>query len=176
MLLNAVYFKGSWTHPFDERRTSDETFTTAAGEERPCRMMRKDDKKMLYKLLPHAQVRPARVLSAPYWGSATVLLSRLRSCGKWSENRSQSYLTETVRGTPPTSLFRLRPGKVGWQMRSKHYLDPPARGMMWRPPWTQGTFSSTSRASRQSGACAASSRRCRSQHTLRARVRPGSGG
>ena len=136
MLLNAVYFKGSWTHPFDERRTSDETFTTAAGEERPCRMMRKDDKKMLYKLLPHAQVRPARVLSAPYWGSATVLLSRLRSCGKWSENRSQSYLTETVRGTPPTSLFRLRPGKVGWQMRSKHYLDPPARGLVWRPPWT----------------------------------------
>lgn len=31
-LINAVYFKGLWTHPFDRRMTRDGEFTTASGE------------------------------------------------------------------------------------------------------------------------------------------------
>ncbi|MBB6451062.1 serpin B [Geomicrobium halophilum] len=39
MLVNALYFQGDWTLPFDEEATYEETFTTASGEEETVNMM-----------------------------------------------------------------------------------------------------------------------------------------
>jgi serine protease inhibitor len=38
-LMNAIYFKGSWTKQFDPRRTADAPFRRADGTEQPVRMM-----------------------------------------------------------------------------------------------------------------------------------------
>ncbi len=38
-LINAVYFKGSWTQRFDSAATKDESFTLSGGTTVPCRMM-----------------------------------------------------------------------------------------------------------------------------------------
>lgn len=39
VLANAIYFKGDWTIQFDPDDTIDDQFTTAAGNQVPCRMM-----------------------------------------------------------------------------------------------------------------------------------------
>ena len=38
-LINAIYFKGTWTYEFDESQTQDDTFTLPDGSKKPCRMM-----------------------------------------------------------------------------------------------------------------------------------------
>lgn len=38
-LINAIYFKGAWTHKFDPRRTIDDWFTTANGTKTACKIM-----------------------------------------------------------------------------------------------------------------------------------------
>jgi serpin B len=42
VLLNAIYFKGDWTIPFEKNLTRDETFLREDGTEKPCAMMYKD--------------------------------------------------------------------------------------------------------------------------------------
>lgn len=39
LLINAIYFKGTWTYEFDEKRTRADFFTLPDGSKRPCRMM-----------------------------------------------------------------------------------------------------------------------------------------
>jgi len=38
-LINAIYFKGTWTYQFDEESTKDTLFTLPDGTPKPCRMM-----------------------------------------------------------------------------------------------------------------------------------------
>ncbi len=38
-LINAIYFKGTWTRKFDPNRTQDDLFTSTDGSQAPCRMM-----------------------------------------------------------------------------------------------------------------------------------------
>ena len=38
-LINAIYFKGTWTYQFDEESTKDTLFTLPDGTQKPCRMM-----------------------------------------------------------------------------------------------------------------------------------------
>lgn len=75
LLVNAVYFKGDWTTPFDKALTSERPFHPAAGPSRPVSMMRrsgtidyfqdeavqavrlpygKDERVAMYVFLPHA--------------------------------------------------------------------------------------------------------------------------
>jgi len=38
-LINAIYFKGTWTYEFDESQTRDDVFTLPDGSKKPCKMM-----------------------------------------------------------------------------------------------------------------------------------------
>ncbi len=38
-LINAIYFKGTWTYEFDEENTRDDTFFLPDGSEKKCKMM-----------------------------------------------------------------------------------------------------------------------------------------
>lgn len=38
-LINAIYFKGTWTYRFDPAQTKDDWFTTASGAQQACKMM-----------------------------------------------------------------------------------------------------------------------------------------
>ena len=40
ILLNAIYFKGTWTYEFDPTLTRDDQFTTTGGNQVPCRLMK----------------------------------------------------------------------------------------------------------------------------------------
>jgi len=42
-LINAVYFKGTWTYRYDPKETRDDYFASADGSENPCRMMAQTD-------------------------------------------------------------------------------------------------------------------------------------
>ena len=44
VLLNALYFKGIWTAPFDAKLTTDQPFTLADGTEQTVKMMERSDK------------------------------------------------------------------------------------------------------------------------------------
>ena len=39
VLTNAIYFKGTWEHPFDKKATKDAPFSTSADEEINVPMM-----------------------------------------------------------------------------------------------------------------------------------------
>jgi serine protease inhibitor len=45
-LINAIYFKGTWTFQFDEESTKDTLFTSPDGTKKPCKMM---EQRGLYK-------------------------------------------------------------------------------------------------------------------------------
>ena len=68
-LLNAVYFKGTWTLKFDKAETRDESF--AGGEPVPMMHMQKE--------LPYAEDDDSQVLTLPYGNTAyrmTIFLPR----------------------------------------------------------------------------------------------------
>lgn len=60
ILLNAVYFQGNWTEPFDPDQTREVDFTTAAGEQTVVPMMVKDDAHL------HTQKDGFQLLRLPY--------------------------------------------------------------------------------------------------------------
>jgi serine protease inhibitor len=60
ILLNAVYFLGDWTEPFDPDNTQDGIFTTATGEEVDVPLMNKDDEHA------HTQADGFQMVRLPY--------------------------------------------------------------------------------------------------------------
>jgi serine protease inhibitor len=77
LLINALYFKGDWTHAFDEGRTADWQFTRPDGSRVPVRMMSQSAKFRAYRTdaghelvrLPYGSGRFEMVLALPAWGA-----------------------------------------------------------------------------------------------------------
>jgi serine protease inhibitor len=63
LLINALYFKGAWTEPFDPKRTYDGIFHPAEGVDKPCRMMTADE-----RFLYHSDAK-VNALELPYGDS-----------------------------------------------------------------------------------------------------------
>lgn len=63
LLLNAVYFKAAWEHPFDANLTSDGEFRTLDASTTPCRYMTQQP-----LFLPFAQTAAGTAVALPYVG------------------------------------------------------------------------------------------------------------
>ena len=73
MLINAIYFKGTWTYEFDERRTKDDFFTLLDGSKKKCEMMVRDSE------FDYLEGDEFQAIELPYGDGrfrATVLLPR----------------------------------------------------------------------------------------------------
>jgi serine protease inhibitor len=73
LLLNAMYFKGTWTYEFDKNLTRDDTFTLPDGSKRPCKMMVKE------RDFEYLENEELQAIDLPYGGGTfrmTVLLPR----------------------------------------------------------------------------------------------------
>ena len=72
-LINAIYFKGTWTYQFDPAKTTDAVFTFSAGNTVSCRMM---NQKTTYAY--HA-TEQAQIIDLPYSNrsfSMTIILPK----------------------------------------------------------------------------------------------------
>ncbi len=70
-LINAIYFKGDWTHRFPKDKTTQSTFTGLSGASAPVPLMQLDD------TLLYAETEEYQAVDLPYGGKAfsmTVLL------------------------------------------------------------------------------------------------------
>ena len=55
-LINAVYFKGTWTQQFDPRQTREAPFQRADGTQQPVQMMHLEDAGVRHLLTPEVQI------------------------------------------------------------------------------------------------------------------------
>lgn len=85
VLVNAVYFKGAWSKPFQPTRTTEKPFHLTTGTTTPCKMMTRDDRFEYYTgdnfqmlRLPYARNSQDMVILLPTEGtSPTALFARL---------------------------------------------------------------------------------------------------
>ncbi len=68
VILNAIYFKGTWDVQFDKAGTRDDVFTTAAGRQVKAPLMHRKDN---YKLLDEGGLQ---VISLPYKGKSLSMV------------------------------------------------------------------------------------------------------
>ena len=72
-LINAIYFKGSWTHRFPKNKTEEATFTSETGATAPVPLMELED------TLLYSETQAYQAVDLPYGGKAfsmTLLLPR----------------------------------------------------------------------------------------------------
>ena len=73
VLVNAIYFKGTWSSPFEERQTADAPFYTANGRKVQARMMHQQHS------CTYAELDDRQILELPYEGydiSMVMILPR----------------------------------------------------------------------------------------------------
>lgn len=108
VLVNAVYFKGKWATNFNKAHSVLGTFHLADGDHRPCAMMKRDDKKMLYAEdgdlqlveLPYGEGRGvAATVLLPKRGGAVPLPELVRRLGWWGGAAALRDLTERLAPT-----------------------------------------------------------------------------
>jgi serine protease inhibitor len=115
-LINAIYFKGSWTHRFEKGKTTQATFTGQSGATGQVPLMELND------TLLYAENQTYEVVDLPYGGRAfsmTVILPRLGTpVGELIESLTPSAWAQIIgslkpeEGTVYLPRFRLEWEKV----------------------------------------------------------------
>jgi serpin B len=83
VLANAIYFYGSWMHPFDQNATSEAPFFTLDGSEISVDMMRLNGERFLYRQGDNYQV-----VNLPYMSSDFVMTILVPDAGSFDEVES----------------------------------------------------------------------------------------
>jgi len=89
VLANAIYFNGSWLHPFNETGTSQESFTTLDGSITTVEMMR-----LLGESFSYSSGDDFQAINLPYLSRDFSMIILVPQAGKFSEFRS-SLTSET---------------------------------------------------------------------------------
>ena len=120
VLLNALYFKGAWTVPFDPKLTTDQPFTLADGTQQTVKMMQRDDKFSYYE---DANLQMVRL---PYGDGRLSMLVILPAAGKALDATAQLAFNE--KNWPLSAgLLQQRQGTLDLPRFSAHYTaDLPA--------------------------------------------------
>lgn len=111
MLLNAIYFKGDWTYPFDKKNTDDKTFYLDNGSEIEVPFMKLQEK-LAYTAtseyqaiqLPYADGEMSMTVILPNEGVGLVEFQSKLSSGKWEEMQSGM---NSMRGTILLPKFKM---------------------------------------------------------------------
>ncbi len=93
VLINAIYFKGSWTTSFDEEMTSDRPFTLADGTEKDVPMMEQsgetypyyEDEDVQAVSLPYGDGRISMYIFLPSEDSSLRAFQRRLNAKQWEE-------------------------------------------------------------------------------------------
>ena len=88
VLLNALYFKGSWATPFDAKLTTDQPFTLAEGTTPAVKMMQREDKFSYYE---DADLQMVRL---PYGNGSLSMVVVLPAAGQTLDATAQAVFKE----------------------------------------------------------------------------------
>jgi serpin B len=120
VLLNALYFKGMWTTPFDAKLTTDQPFTLTDGTKQSVKMMQRSDKFSYYEDTTLQMVR------LPYGDGRMSMIVMLPAAGATLAATAQSVFTET-NWPIVIGKCRVRQGTLNLPRFSSHYFaDLPA--------------------------------------------------
>ena len=102
-LLNALYFKGAWTWPFDARWTEERPFRLESGQEKQVKMMMKE-RKFAYSendlcqqvCLPYGNCSFSMYVLLPKEGHTVTEVLASLSGESWKEMRRRMYADDKV--------------------------------------------------------------------------------
>jgi len=97
-LINAIYFKGNWTYPFDKNLTSDDDFYLPDGTTKKVPMMSQQENFGYYKgdnfssiKLPYGQEKMAMYMILPDEGVSVDTVIKSLDVEKWNEIKESFY-------------------------------------------------------------------------------------
>jgi len=97
-LINAIYFKGNWTYPFDENLTSDDDFYLLDGSTKKVPMMTQEENFPYYRgdnfsgvRIPYGQEKMAMYIILPDEGTGVDSVIESLDAEKWNEIKDSFY-------------------------------------------------------------------------------------
>ncbi len=110
-LLNALYFKGTWTYAFDKKQTVVDQFMLNDGSRSHCAMMRVEESFQYFETadlaaveMPYGKGHFAMTLLVPKGAQTVDQLIRTLTATQWNEWRSRFALHEGVVVMPKLKL------------------------------------------------------------------------
>jgi serine protease inhibitor len=105
MLINAIYFNGKWTDPFDPEKTKDKEFTTLDGQKKTVKMMSKEDR------IEYMQNKKLKAVKLPYGDKKMsmycILPDKNTNINTFIKKFSTDTWNEIKDGLSPTSDLKL---------------------------------------------------------------------
>ena len=102
-LLNALYFKGRWSHPFNKAWTEERTFYLESGQEKKVKMMEKERKyaygenELFQRIrLPYGEGMFSMYVFLPRKGHTVTEVLASLDAESWKELRSHMYMDTKI--------------------------------------------------------------------------------
>jgi serpin B len=127
LLINAVYFKGQWTHKFDKARTQQRDFTLADGSTRQLPRMAQSGR------FPYFETAELQAIQLPF-GKGDLVMDVLLPAKSSSLGALQAQLTPG-HWTQWSKQFRSRPGAIElprFELKSHYRLNEPLQALGMR--------------------------------------------